>query len=81
MQNYGSPIYLHIHKPNVCKKNLRSLLENTKYSLDSRNISLIDAFLQKNLSLIMGKILSTRNVQVSPSVGKKLGKRWLYYNY
>ena len=29
----------------------------------------------------MGKMLSTRNVQVSPSVGKKLGKRWLYYNY
>ena len=81
MQNYGGPIYLHIHKPNVCRKIPRSLLDNTKYSLDTRNISLIAAFLKKKLSLIMGKILSTGNVQVSPSVDKKLGKRWLYYNY
>ena len=81
MQNYVGPIYLHIRKPIVCKIPPLSPLNNTKYSLDSWNISLIAAFLKKNLSLIMGKMLSTRNVQVSPSVDKKLGKRWLYYNY
>ena len=81
MQNYVGPIYLHIRKPIVCKIPPLSPFNNTKYSLDSWNISLIAAFLKKNLSLIMGKMLSTGNVRVSPSVGKKLGKRWLYYNY
>ena len=47
MQNYVGPIYLHIRKPIVCKIPPLSLLNNTKYSLDSRNISLIAAFLKK----------------------------------
>ena len=49
MQNYVGPIYLHIRKPIVCKIPPLSLLNNTKYSLDSRNISLIAAFLQKKI--------------------------------
>ena len=49
MQNYVGPIYLHIRKPIVCKIPPLSPLNNTKYSLDSRNISLIAAFLQKKI--------------------------------